>query len=153
MTSSASNSTRWLLRIAAVLWVIWGVVHLLAGIATIAQVSSGSVAEAVQAITNAVPLEELQDEYNSSIQAILIQHGFNLAWFGLVTLIGAFFVWRQNITGIWVTAMVGGLADLGYFTAIDLQGLAAFPGPQMTYICATAILLSAIAYFRDLRHA
>lgn len=101
----------------------------------------------VHAITPVVPLEALQVEYSQSVSAILWQHAWNLAWAGLVTLIGAVFIWRQSVIAIFVTAMIGGLFDTGYFLAIDLPGLAAFPGPQMTYICAAAIILSFAAYF------
>lgn len=147
----SSNIVSILLKISAVLWVVWGVVHLLAGIISISQLNSGNTAEMVHAITPVVDLETIQIEYPQSVSAILWQHAWNLAWAGLVTLIGALFIWQQNVTAIFVTAMIGGLFDMGYFLAIDLPGLAAFPGPQMTYICATAIILSFVAYFSGLR--
>jgi len=45
-------------------------------------------------------------------------------------------------------AFLGGFADLGYFLFVDLAGYADPPGPQMTYICATAIALSLYAALR-----
>jgi hypothetical protein len=35
--------------------------------------------------------------------------------------------------------VIGGFTDVGYFTFLDLTGFAEDPGPQMTYIMATAI--------------
>jgi hypothetical protein len=47
------------------------------------------------------------------------------------------------MTAIWVTAMVGGLADLGYLLFVDLPGYVNFfPGTVMTLISASAIILS-----------
>ena len=76
-------------------------------------------------------------------RAVINQHGFNLLWIGLATTIGAVFIWRGNMTAIWVAAMVGGLADVGYFLFMDLGGFVHFvPGTVMTLISASAILLS-----------
>ena len=72
----------------------------------------------------------------------------NLGWFGVATFIGAIFIWRQNITAIWVTGMVGGLADLGYLFFVDLPGYVNFvPGTVMTIVSGTAIALSFWVWF------
>lgn len=127
------------LRIAAALWLIWGLVHLGAGILSL----TGSTQELVQNIADAASAETLEIDYPDAVGAILDQHAWNLAWFGGVALIGAVFIWRQNRTAIWVTAMVGGLADLGYLLFLDLGGYVNFvPGTVMTIFSATAILLS-----------
>lgn len=61
----------------------------------------------------------------------------------MVTVIGAFFIWRGNFTAIWVTAMVGGLLDLGYLIYVNLPGYVNFfPGMVMTIISASAIARS-----------
>ncbi|MEL6309764.1 MAG: hypothetical protein AAFQ52_16600, partial [Chloroflexota bacterium] len=52
------------------------------------------------------------------------------------------------VLAIFITAMVGGLADIRYFIFIDLGGYANFvPGTVMTIVSASAIVLSLIAYF------
>lgn len=147
MTRLNPTAASILLKVSAALWTVWGIVHIFAGVMTVSQVASGETAEAFHSITPAVDLGELQIEYPESVSAIMTQHGFNLAWFGAVTLVGSYFVWGRSVTAVFVVALVGGLADIGYFIAIDLPGLAKFPGPQMTYICATAIVLSFVAYF------
>ena len=78
------------LRIAAVLWVIWGLVHALAGILVI----TGDTASGFQAIADAVDPSTLQMDYPAAAGAILGQHGFNLFWIGLVTFISAFYIWN-----------------------------------------------------------
>lgn len=127
------------LKVSAVLWVIWGLVHLLAGILVITADASDGFA----AIADAVQPELLAYDYHPAAGGILNQHGWNLAWGGAVTLIGAIFIWRANLTAIWVTAMVGGLLDIGYFIFMDLPGHVNFvPGTIMTIVSASAILLS-----------
>ena len=134
------------LRIAAVLWIVWGLVHTLAGVMTLAQ----DTASAFQAICAAVDPASLEMDYPDGVGGVLDQHGWNLAWFGIVTTIGGVLVWRRNMTAIWVTAMIGGLADLGYFFFVDLAGYARFvPGTVMTIVSGTAILLSMIVWFSN----
>ena len=134
-----SSTHSMLLKIAAVLWVIWGLVHILAGVIVLSSDAQGGV----QAIADAVPPEALVATYHEAGGGILNQHGWNRAWFGLATIIGAYFIWRQNITAIWVTGMVGGMADLGYLFFVDLPGYVNFiPGTIMTFVSGTAVVLT-----------
>ena len=129
------------LRIASVLWVIWGAVHLFAGIFTLWLIGHGDDAEAIHGIVGAVELASLQLDYPPGVMAILSQHALNLAWFGALTLACAPWVWRGRLWAILLASLVGGLADLAYFLFIDLGGYATPPGPQMTIICAAAVAL------------
>ena len=127
------------LKIAAVLWVIWGLVHVLAGVIVLSSDAAGGFA----AVADAVDPSVLAGEYHPAVGGILNQHGWNLAWFGVATVIGAVFIWRQNITAIWVTGMVGGVADRGYLFFVDLPGYVNFfPGTVMTLVSGSAIVLS-----------
>ncbi len=134
------------LKVAAVLWVIWGLVHILAGVMTV----SLDTAAAVAGIADAVDPAALQMDYPAAAGAVVKQHGFNLGWIGLTTVVGGVFVWRGSVTAIFVSALAGGCADLGYFLFIDLGGYNLFvPGTVMTLICATAIASSFWAYFQS----
>lgn len=140
-----TQTEKTLLKIAAGLWVIWGLVHAFAGI----MVLSGSTEAGFQAIADAVDPATLAGPYAEAVGAVLRQHAWNLLWFGVVTLIGAVFIWRGALTAIWVTAMVGGLADLGYFLFLDLPGhVRFFPGTLMTLVSGSAILLSGYVWLR-----
>lgn len=133
-----------ILKVIAVLWVIWGLVHFFAGVMTIAQPTTA----AVQSIADGTPSELLAVEYPDAAGGVVNQHGWNLGWFGIVTILGGVLIWRANRTAIWVTAMVGGLADLGYFIFLDLPGYVNFfPGTVMTLVSGSAILLSLIVWF------
>ncbi|WP_367391313.1 hypothetical protein [Lewinella sp. LCG006] len=138
-----------LLKISAVLWGVWGVVHVLAGLLTMKFVLSGDVSSSIGGIADKVDGTTLQMDYPAALGAIIGQHGFNLFWIGVVTLICAIYIWKENKNAIFLAALTGGLADLGYFLFLDLGGYVNFlPGSLMTYISASAILLSFYAYFR-----
>ena len=142
-------NTNLLLKIAAVLWIIWGAVHIFAGAMTMNFILSGDIAGAVGGIADAIDPTSLQRDYPPASGAVIGQHGFNLLWIGFVTLISAFFIWRGNSYAIFLAALTGGLADLGYFLFMDLGGYVNFaPGTVMTLVSASAILLSFFAYFR-----
>ncbi|MEM8944994.1 MAG: hypothetical protein AAGD11_07395 [Planctomycetota bacterium] len=142
--AKSGRSAGILLKITAILWVIWGLVHVLAGVMTI----SRDTAQAVQGIADAVERESLEVPYPEAAGAIIKQHGFNLLWIGAVTTICAVFIWRQSTTAIFLAAMIAGLADIGYFLFLDLGGYVNFlPGTAMTLICAAAVVISFFAYF------
>ena len=134
----------WLLRTSSVLWIVWGMVHILAGIMTLSQDTPG----AIQGIADAVDPTTLEMAYPAAAGAIINQHGFNLLWIGFLTTVSAFYVWRGSQTAIFLAALVGGLTDLGYFIFLDLGGLVRFlPGTLMTLVSSAAIITSLWAYF------
>lgn len=143
--ASSDQLTSSLLKIAAVLWVIWGLVHVFAGVITMVK----ETPQAVAGIADAVDPETLKMEYPPASGAIINQHGFNLAWIGMVTTICAVFIWRRWVPAIFVAALVGGLTDIGYFLFMDLGGHVHFvPGTVMTLICAAAVATGFFAYSR-----
>ena len=65
-------------------------------------------------------------------------------------MISAFYVWKGNKNAIFLAAITGGLADIGYFLFMDLGGFVNFvPGTVMTIVSASAIILSFYAHFSD----
>ncbi len=139
-----------LFKISAILWIIWGLVHVLAGVMTVKGVLTDDISASVAGIADAVNPASLQMDYPKAAGAIIGQHGFNLFWIGLVTFFCAFYVWKGNKNAIFLAALVGGLADLGYFLFMDLGGYVKFmPGTVMTLVSSAAILLSFYAYYRN----
>jgi len=121
-----------------------------AGIMTDYFILSGDIAGAVSGIADAIDPETLEADYPDAAGAIIGQHGFNLLWIGLTTLICSFFVWKGNKNAIFLAAITGGLADLGYFLFMDLGGYSKFmPGTVMTLVSSAAIILSFIAHFKS----
>ncbi|MBX2883060.1 MAG: hypothetical protein KTR32_24115 [Granulosicoccus sp.] len=131
-----------ILKIISVLWLIWGFVHVFAGVVTIARRAPDSVA----GVADAVDPAEFIGSYHAATDALINQHGFNLFWIGLVTMVCAVLVWRNKtmlFQALFTAALVGGLADVGYFIFMDIGGFVNFmPGTVMTIFSGTAILLS-----------
>lgn len=145
-----TNNTGLLLKLAAVLWVIWGLVHMFAGVVVI----SSDAASAVAAVADAVDPGVITGEFHPAVGALLNQHGFNLLWIGAFTVVGAVFIWRHSVTAIFMTAIVGWVTDVGYFIFMDLGGFVNFvPGTVMTIISTAAVVLSLVAYATGLRGA
>jgi len=136
-------------KISAVLWIIWGLVHILAGVMTDKFILSDDIQGAVAGIADKVDPSTLAADYPAASGAVIGQHGFNLLWIGLVTFICAFYIWKGNKNAIFLAAICGGLADLGYFLFMDLGGYVNFmPGTVMTLVSSAAIILSFVAYFK-----
>ncbi len=144
-----SNAKTNALKAAAILWVVWGLVHAFAGIMVMSSNASGGF----QAVADGVAPDLLATDYHGAVGGILNQHGWNLAWFGIATVVGALFVWRQYLTAIWVTCMVGVLADFGYLLFVDLPGYVNFfPGTVMTFISGAAVILSFWVWLTERGH-
>lgn len=137
-----------LLKAAAVLWLIWGLVHMFAGVMTISQDAAGAVA----GIADAVDPSLIANDFHPAVGAVINQHGFNLLWIGGFTVIGGVFIWRGSATAIFMTAVVGWVTDVGYFVFMDLGGFVNFvPGTVMTIVSSAAVVLSFWAYFAGWR--
>lgn len=138
-----------LFKVSAILWIVWGLVHILAGVFTVNFVLSGDISSSIAGIADAVDPDTLQMNYPDAAGAIIGQHGFNLLWIGIVTFVSAFFIWKGNKNAIFLAAITGGLADLGYFLFLDLGGYVNFmPGTLMTLVSGSAIILSLYAHFK-----
>ena len=130
-------------KVIAGLWVIWGIVHAFAGIITMARDTPDAVAGIADGVDDAL----LVGPYPDAAGAIINQHGWNLMWIGFVTLIAAYFIVRGSLAALGIAALVGGMADIGYFLFLDLGGHVNFvPGTVMTIFSATAIILSAYVW-------
>ena len=138
-----------LLKTAAILWIIWGLVHILAGVMTMQGILTNDIAASIAGIADAIDSETLQMNYPEAAGAIIGQHGFNLFWIGIVTFICGFFIWKGSKNAIFLAAITGGLADLGYFLFMDLGGYVNFvPGSVMTIVSLLAIILSFYAHLK-----
>jgi len=141
-------------KISAILWIIWGAVHIFAGIMTDQFILSGDIKGAVSGIADAVDPNTLEANYPPASGAVIGQHGFTLLWIGLVTFISAFYIWKGNKQAVFLAAICGGLADLGYFLFMDLGGYVNFmPGTLMTLVSSAAIVLSFVAHFKTKNRA
>ncbi|MEQ8779995.1 MAG: hypothetical protein RIE06_10085 [Roseibium album] len=137
------------LRISAVLWIIWGIAHIAFGLFGLNGFLFGDAAETMKMMAGGADPATLEVNFPAAVVGVLNQHSWNLLWFGVFTTFGGVFIWRESAISIVMTAIVGGAADFGYFLFVDLAGFAAFPGPQLTWVSGSAILLSLFVYFRS----
>ena len=137
-----------LLKVSTILWIIWGLVHVLAGIMTMKGILTDDISASIIGIADGIDPSTLQMDYPKAVGAIIGQHGFNLFWIGIVTFISAFYIWKGNTNAIFLAAITGGLADLGYFLFMDLGGYVKFfPGTIMTIVSSLAIITSFYCYY------
>ena len=59
-----------IIKIAAVLWIIWGAVHILAGVMTMRFIGSNDIAGAVGGIADLVPPDSLQIDFPDNMPMI-----------------------------------------------------------------------------------
>lgn len=137
-----------ILKVSCILWAIWGVFHVFIGVALVVLFTQEHPAGDFASIPTVLDSTMFGMTSPFAPIATLKQHAYNLAWIGLVVTVGSVYLWRKSVTALFVCALAGGLADLGYFVFIDLGGYATTPGPEMTYICAAAIVSSFYVYFR-----
>ena len=138
-----------LFKTSSVLWIIWGIVHMFFGVFILYLMSIGDTSRIVSEVANNVSPDLIKMDYPEAANALYGQHGWNLLWFGIVTTIAGFYVWKGNKNAILLAAIIGGLADFGYFLFMDLGGYVTFfPGKLMTYIAIGAIVTSFYAHFK-----
>ncbi|MGF1740081.1 hypothetical protein L4C34_03175 [Vibrio profundum] len=136
-----------LLKASSVLWLIWGVFHLMIGVGMIYLLSLGNEALSLSFVAKDPLTSDMIREYAPIVTASLKQHSWNLGWFGVVAIIGSVGVWRKSASAIFVTALVAGLGDMGYFIFVDMADLAPPAGTLMTVFSSLAIIFSFYAYF------
>ena len=133
-----------LFRVASVLWAMWGLLHLVAGAGVLS-----TFASEVTGVPESVTLTLMGGEMPFNVRRTLAEHNFNNTWFGLVVTAGSVQVWRGGRLGVLLCAIVGGLAQLGFTIFIVVPGYGNAIGVAMTFVAASAVVLSFWAYFRS----
>ena len=63
-------------------------------------------------------------------------------------------IWKGRAEAVFLAALVGGLADVGYFLFMDLGGHVHFlPGGLMTVVSGAAVVLSFGAWYKTRKAA
>ena len=110
-------------RLGAIFYILWGIMHAMFGAQIILlnmKHSAYAVIQSIYADTGPVTTPE---KLGSVIGAIMNQHGWNLLWFGVfAAVVGAFFNWRNSISGYWYNLAVVSLADIGFIVAVLIPG-------------------------------
>lgn len=131
---------RQVFRAAAVLWAMWGALHLVAGLSVMT-----TFAREVVGVPETVNLTVMGGALPFHVRRSLAEHSFNNTWFGLVVLVGSVRVWRRSRLGVFLCTIVGGLAQLGFTIFLVVPGRSNAVGVAMTVIAASAVALSVAA--------
>lgn len=73
-----------LLKSSSVLWMIWGIFHLMIGVVMIYLLSLGNEALSLNFVASDPLTADMVREYSPIVTASLKQHSWNLGWFGMV---------------------------------------------------------------------
>ena len=162
------------MKLASVLWIIWGLARVFAGV----EVTTLDMTGVLQAFVDSVSPElPAMMEEHAAVGGMMSQDGWNLGLSGIVAIIAGVFVWRGSMTAIWVSALIallaGGAAtqvkhcrtefneatggptaesmcfqgDIGYFLFVGLEDYANFIPTIMILIAVAAIVRSCRGLF------
>lgn len=110
-------------RIGAVCYILWGAIHMAIGGMLLQMTLAQGGVDAIAGIYSGVPSEHLPQAVEGVSRGLLLQHGWNLLWFGLFALVvGAWFNWRNSVAGYWSNLAVISAADLGFVFPILIPG-------------------------------
>ncbi len=117
-------------KIGAIMYVIWGVLHLQAAQLTW---TLGSSLEA------------------GLVQARVHQGAFNLLFFGLTAIgIAVFLNWKNDKFGYWANCIMVSVVDVGFIWLVLAPGwIPLFPGVLGPLFWVLAIIFSTIAYLQE----
>ena len=140
-------------RIAAVVYILWGVAHVAGGGLMLAAALQGAD-PFLQAQTGipGLQLESASSVGTASTAAarVFAFHSFNLIWLGVFTsVIAAAMNWNNSSIGFWLNMVLVGCTDLGLALFLVIPGLMAVEdawiGPVLFVI---ALAFSALARFQ-----
>lgn len=138
-------------RIGAVFYVLWGLLHVLAGAGMLL---AGAEEQLDLLSTAPLPEAELPAALAPLVHAGLSFHGYNLLWFGLLAIgVAVLLNWRNDVTGYWVNLFVVGADDLGLVVFLILPGHLTFAeaglGPVLFLLAAVLTTIGMVQRRRE----
>ncbi|MBX7058458.1 MAG: hypothetical protein K1X75_10375 [Leptospirales bacterium] len=130
-------------RIAALLFLIWGLLHVAGGL-TMLLAANTSVDAYLQLLSDGAEASGIE---NVAIGKVFAFHAFNLLWMGALCIwIVWRFNWRNRPEGLWLNLMLIGLADAGLLLFMVGSGVMpianAWLGPALLLLALGAVLVS-----------
>lgn len=137
------NKSIFAARIAAALFLIWGLLHLVGGIALLDAAAAG--ADEYLAMLTGVP--QVSAIHNPAAMGVFAFHAFNFVWIGALTIwIAVRFNWQNRLEGMWLNLFVVAMADLGLWLFMVHGGVMplsdAWPGPLLLILALVALGVS-----------
>lgn len=110
-------------KIGAVFYILWGLLHIIGGVALLQTLSSEGVKGVLATLGSAVPTTELPVISGGVTGAVLAFFAFNWVWIGLLVLVAAVRLnWYNSKIGYWLNLAVAGAADLGLIVMLLAPG-------------------------------
>ena len=140
-------------KIGAIFYILWGVLHVYFGAAMMRLLLSAQPANAMKLVGSAVPEDQLPQAVTEVVRGLLLQHNWNLVWFGVFAVVVAIVLnWRNSLMGYWFNLVVVSLADLGFIFAILIPGYIkladGLPGPILWLL---AVIFTTIGIVKNPR--
>jgi len=108
-------------KIGAVLYALWGILHVLSGIGFLYGISKAGAAGAIGLLGN--PDNVIPQNFTGVALGLLTQHSWNLVIAGLFAFaIAVTMNWRNSRLGYWLNLYVIGAFDLAFIFAVVLPG-------------------------------
>ncbi len=132
--------TRFDAKIGAVFYVLWGLLHLFAGLSLLAAVYGEGASAVLAQLATAAP-DSVPPDLGGAVAGTVAFHMFNLAWMGLfAVLVGLLMNWRNSRAGYWLNLGVVGAADFGLIAFLVVPGFMrptdALAGPVLFLLAA-----------------
>ena len=135
-------------KIAAILYLLWGVIHIVGGAAMLNASSTGADAF-LQLLTGNASAGLIVTSSAQTAPGLLATskvfafHSFNLIWLGLLaSVIAVRLNWKNSSFGHWLNLAIVGFADLGLILFMVLPGVIRFSDAWI----GPALLIPAFAF-------
>jgi hypothetical protein len=107
-------------KLGAVFYVLWGVLHVGAGVVILYTLATQGPTSAMARIGSAVAPVQIS---TGVVSGVLAQHAWNLVVFGFFAgVVGVWFNWKNSLLGYWLNLCVVSAVDLGFIFAIVVPG-------------------------------
>lgn len=114
-------------KVGAVIYGIWGLIHVAGGAMLLADASSDNPTKALISIGSGFPETEIPAVTHPASAGVLAFHSFNLLWMGLVVAAVAFTMnWKNSKAGFWFNTAIIGFADIGLIVFMLVPGIVKF---------------------------
>ena len=112
-------------RIGAVLFALWGLIHVAGGIFMSSALREGGAAGYLALTATALDPKVMAATPDlAGVNATLAFHAWNLTWIGaLVFVVAIALNWRNRVTGFWLNVALVSGADIGLLTFLILPGV------------------------------
>ncbi|PHS79156.1 MAG: hypothetical protein COB59_03155 [Rhodospirillaceae bacterium] len=138
-------------KIGAVLYVLWGVLHIYFGVWMLYALNTEGAAAVIAIVGSGVPASTLPQSLDPVTAATIGQHAWNILWFGIfATVVGGLLNWKNSVAGYWANLVVVSAADAGFAVAIMIPGyIAMADGIEGPLLWIPAIIFSTIGILKN----